>query len=83
LDHTLTKEQLIELAQQHKIDATGSIDNLRRQLKIYAEQHPSDMTDRANPSETTDSTSFTDKDAQKRTKVPVKTKSPDDDPAAQ
>jgi len=78
--HSLTKEQLIKLAQRHQIDTTGSIDDLRKRLKIHAEQSLSDMTDRAGSSETTDSIGLTDKDAQKRSKLSAKVKSPDDDP---
>lgn len=46
--HTLPKKQLVDLANQYKIDATGTIDDLRRRLKNYAESHPTEFTDKMN-----------------------------------
>jgi len=44
--HTLTKEELIETLHRYHLDITGSIDDLRKRLKGFAERTPIELPER-------------------------------------
>jgi len=43
--HTLTKEELVETLRRYHLDTAGSIDDLRKRLKNFAERTPIELSE--------------------------------------
>jgi len=58
--HALTKDELIEVLKRHRVEASGSINELRKRLKTFAERNPDYFSDKSTEPEKTQTASMTD-----------------------
>jgi len=59
--HALSKEELTEVLKRYQLDTTGTIDELRRKLKTFAERNPTEFHLTVNPTETVGTETMTEK----------------------
>jgi len=58
--HALTKDELIKTLAAHRIDTSGSIDDLRKRLKTFAEHNPEHFSNEAPEPKETPTATMTD-----------------------
>jgi len=59
--HALSKEELTETLKRYQLDTTGTIDELRRKLKTFAEKNPTEFHLTVQPTETVGTATMTEK----------------------
>jgi len=59
--HALSKEELIESLRKYQLDTTGTIDELRRKLKAFADRNPTVFYPTVDPTKTLETATMTER----------------------
>jgi len=58
--HALSKEELIEALERYQLDTSGTIDELRRKLKIFAGKNPTEFHPTVDPTKISETATMTE-----------------------